>query len=120
MFLITSRTEPDRIRLFYRENPAFLSVLSLDAVTGGAVSVSADRDAFFKRLSEMRLSSRLIVGFGVSDKSSFDAVTRHTSGAIVGSAFVKVLASLPQKLGNPHLTDRESGAGICDFVKTLR
>ena len=120
VFLITSRTSPDRIRAFDRENPAFLYVLSSDAVTGGAVSVTTDRDSFFKRLADMVLSSRLIVGFGVSDKSSFDAVTRHTSGAIVGSAFVKALASLPQNSDAPHKTDVTSGTAIVDFIHRLR
>jgi tryptophan synthase alpha chain len=120
VFLITSRTEPDRIRALDRENPAFLYVLSSDAVTGGAVSVSSDRDAFFKRLADMGLSSRLVVGFGVSDKTSFDAVTRHTSGAIVGSAFVKVLASLLESRGNPHETDLQRGTVLSNFVRQLR
>lgn len=120
VFLITSRTSPDRIRAFDRENPAFLYVLSSDAVTGGAVSVTTDRDSFFKRLADMGLSSRRIVGFGVSDKSSFDAVTRHTSGAIVGSAFVKALASLPQKCGEPHATDLANRSAIAEFVQKLR
>jgi len=120
VFLVTSRTEPERIRAFDREKPAFLYVLSSDAVTGGAVSVSDERDAFFKKLSEMGLSSRLIVGFGVRDRSSFDAVTRHTSGAIVGSAFVHLLSSLPQMEGSPYRTDLDRGSAVAEFVRGFR
>jgi tryptophan synthase alpha subunit len=47
----------------------------------------------------MNLKSRLIVGFGVSDKKSFEAVTRHTNGAIVGSAFVRALQTVPTTSG---------------------
>jgi tryptophan synthase alpha chain len=96
VFLITSRTTAERLRRFDAESPAFLYVVSSDAVTGGKAEVTEERDAFFKRLAEMKLKSRLIVGFGVSDRESFNAVTKHTSGAIIGSAFVRALKDAPQ------------------------
>ena len=95
VFLVTTRTSPERIRAFDRESPAFLYLLSSDAVTGGALQVSNDRESFFKRVSEMQLASRLIVGFGVGNRDSFEAVTRHTNGAIVGSAFLRAIAQAP-------------------------
>jgi tryptophan synthase alpha chain len=63
VFLITSRTEHSRIRAFDGEKPAFLYVVSSDAVTGGKATVSDERDAFFRKLADMNLSSRLLVGF---------------------------------------------------------
>jgi tryptophan synthase alpha chain len=95
VFLVTSRTDEARIKAFDAEEPAFLYVLSSDSVTGGQVAVSESRETFFKRLADMKLRSTLIVGFGVTDRASFVAVTKHTHGAIVGSAFVKALAALP-------------------------
>lgn len=95
VFLITSRTAEDRIRAFDAENPAFLYVLSSDAVTGGRAQVTNEREGYFKRLRDMRLKSKLIVGFGVSDRESYKAVTQHTHGAIVGSAFLRAVAELP-------------------------
>ena len=96
IFLITSRTSAERLRLFDAESPAFLYVVSSDAVTGGKAQVTEEREAFFKRLQAMKLKSRLIVGFGVSDRESFNAVTKHTSGAIIGSAFVRAIQDAPQ------------------------
>ncbi len=96
VFLVTSRSDDARIRDFDAEAPAFLYVLSSDAVTGGRTDVTGERDGFFRRLREMRLKSRLVVGFGVSDRESFAAVTRHTDGAIIGSAFVRAIAGLPE------------------------
>jgi tryptophan synthase alpha chain len=96
IFLITSRTTPERVRMFDAESPAFLYVVSSDAVTGGKARVTDEREAFFTRLTEMKLKSRLIVGFGVSDRESFNAVTKHTSGAIIGSAFVRAIQNAPQ------------------------
>ena len=120
VFLISSRTQAERIQAFDRENPAFLYVLSADAVTGGAVSLSAEREAFFKQLSQMGLASRLIVGFGVRDRNSFSAVTRYTSGAIVGSAFVSLLSTMPQVEGDLHRTELGNGSAITDFVAVFR
>jgi tryptophan synthase alpha chain len=95
VFLITSRTEEGRIRAFDAEEPAFLYVLSSDAVTGGRAQVTHEREGYFKRLRDMKLRSKLLVGFGVSDRESYQAVTLHTHGAIVGSAFLRAIAELP-------------------------
>lgn len=120
VFLVTSRTEEARIRAFDDEKPAFIYVLSSDAVTGGKAQVTGEREAFFQRLANMGLSSRLIVGFGVSDRESFNAVTKHTSGAIIGSAFVRNLSSAPQGTTN-HASDPEALRSIVsDFIKQVR
>ena len=39
----------------------------------------------------MNLKSRLIVGFGISDKSTFNTACNYANGAIIGSAFIKYL-----------------------------
>lgn len=96
VFLITSRTDEERIRAFDAEDPAFLYVLSSDAVTGGRAQVTHEREGYFQRLRDMKLQSKLIVGFGVSDRESYQAVTQHTHGAIVGSAFLRAIANIPE------------------------
>ena len=120
VFLITSRTEESRIRAFDAERPAFLYVVSSDAVTGGKATVSEERDAFFKRLADMKLSSRLLVGFGVSDRESFQAVTKHTAGAIIGSAFVRTLEKTAQG-SSPDQSDRVAlQTTVSQFIKQVR
>ena len=120
VFLVTSRTDPERIRAFDAEKPAFIYVVSSDAVTGGKVKVNEERDAFFERLAGMKLSSRLIVGFGVSDRESFNAVTKHTSGAIIASAFLRALREAPQGV-NPHESDpKVLGAITTNFIKQVK
>ena len=120
VFLVTSRTEPERIRAFDAERPAFLYVLSSDAVTGGRATVTGDREAFFRRLREMRLNSRLIVGFGVSDRDSFNAVTRFTDGAIIGSAFLRAIASLPAGATADESDRKELREAVSKFVQQVR
>lgn len=120
VFLITSRTEDSRIRAFDLEKPAFLYVVSSDAVTGGKATVSDERDAFFRKLADMNLSSRLLVGFGVSDRESFQAVTKHTAGAIMGSAFVRALEKVPQG-SSLHESDRLAlQTTVSQFVTQIR
>jgi tryptophan synthase alpha chain len=91
IFFVTTRTPEARIRQIDAEQPAFLYVVSSEAVTGGTAEVTVERDAFFSRLAQMNLKSPLIVGFGVADKVGFQGVTKHTQGAIVGSAFVRAV-----------------------------
>ena len=120
VFLITSRTEEARIRAFDAERPAFIYVVSSDAVTGGTANVTDERDAFFKRLADMKLATRLLVGFGVSDRQSFQAVTKHTAGAIIGSAFVRAVQQAPQ---GSYSTESDRPALqkiVSDFVKQVR
>ena len=39
----------------------------------------------------MDLKSRLIIGFGISSKSTFDTACEYMNGAIIGSAFINFL-----------------------------
>ena len=54
----------------------------------------------------MNLQSKLIIGFGISDKATFDTACSYANGAIVGSAFIK-------HLGNSGITK------IDDFIKPI-
>ncbi len=120
VFLVTSRTEEVRIREFDAEEPAFLYVVSSDTITGSRAQISEQQDTFFKWLRELNLASKLIVGFGVTDRASFDCVTRHTHGAIVGSSFVRALVEVApgpdEKSSAPQLLEQR----ILDFVAQYR
>ena len=40
----------------------------------------------------MNLKNPILVGFGIKDKQSFDAVNEFTEGAIIGSAYINALS----------------------------
>jgi tryptophan synthase alpha chain len=120
VFLVTPRTPAERIRAFDNEAPAFLYVLSSDAVTGGRAAVSDERQAFFSTLRGMGLKSHLIVGFGVADRESFNTVTTHTDGAIVGSAFVRALRSARGEDLLSATPQSELNHVISNFIKGMR
>lgn len=120
VFLATPRTPADRLRAFDRENPAFLYLLSLDGVTGGSVTISSSRDEFFQRVAQLGLRRPLFVGFGVRDRESFARVTKHTTGAIIGSAFLEVLANVSADLKDPTRSDETALAVVERYVKSVR
>jgi tryptophan synthase alpha chain len=120
VFLVTSRTDEERIRSFDAEDPAFLYILSSDAVTGGVLKDSRERDTFFERLAGMGLKSKLIVGFGVSDAPTFKAVTKRTQGAIVGSAFIKAIATVEAQDGDAERSDFARSTVIENFVQSFQ
>ena len=41
----------------------------------------------------MNLKNPRLIGFGISDRDSFEKVSGYAHGAIIGSAFIKVLNS---------------------------
>ena len=46
---------------------------------------------YFEKISAMNLRSPQVVGFGISNQETFEQATQTTSGAIIGSAFIKFL-----------------------------
>lgn len=107
IFLITPQTTDERIRLIDAVSEGFIYLVSSAGVTGGTAGFGEEQRNYFRRISEMNLSTPLIVGFGIKDAETFETATRYTSGAIIGSAFIKEL-------------QQEGLAGIPEFVKNLR
>jgi len=91
VFLITPQTGEERIRFIDRISNGFIYMVSSASTTGAKNSFGSEQEDYFKRISEMNLSVPQIVGFGISNHDTFDQATRSTSGAIIGSAFVKFL-----------------------------
>lgn len=67
----------------------FLYAVSSSSTTGGE-STSASQE-YLLQLKNLKLQNPVLVGFGIKDKASFDAVCQLADGAIIGSAYIKVL-----------------------------
>ena len=91
IFLVTPQTSEERIRKIDTLSNAFIYLLSSAATTGKNLDVSENARAYFARIREMNLNNPLMIGFGISDKQTFDSANEYASGAIIGSAFVKSL-----------------------------
>ncbi len=108
VFLVTARTPEERVRMFDRENPAFLYAVSSEATTGGSLSSVSDVKDFLVRLKGLKLRNRIIVGFGISNRERFDAVVEDADGAIVGSSFIRAISNVNCSRESESQSDREA------------
>jgi tryptophan synthase alpha chain len=108
IFLVTPQTSEDRIRKIDELSNSFIYLLSSSSITGGQLNVSDNIEAYYQRVKAMELKNPAIIGFGISDNASFSKACQYATGAIVGSAFVKLLGQ-PDYLGK-----------IPGFVKGIR
>ncbi len=90
IFLITPETSDERIRLIDSHTNGFIYMVSSAAVTGTQSSFD-NKVEYFNRINAMNLKNPRLIGFGISNKSTMDMVNKYSSGAIVGSAFIKAL-----------------------------
>lgn len=90
IFLVTPETSEERIRRIDSLSSGFLYAVSSSSTTGSDKSF-ADVDAYLARLSAMKLKNPILVGFGIRDRESFQTATKHTSGAIIGTAYIRAL-----------------------------
>ena len=90
IFLVTPETPTERIIYLDSLSSGFLYAVSASATTGSALNFDVV-DAYLQKLKQMQLNNPILVGFGVKDAASFELATRHTTGAIIGSAYIKAL-----------------------------
>ena len=91
MFLITPQTTDDRIGYIDKVSEGFIYMVSSATTTGAQGSFGNEQEQYFKRIGAMNLKSKLLVGFGVSNRETYQAAVAHSQGAIIGSAFIKHL-----------------------------
>ena len=106
VFLITPHTSEERIRKIDALSKAFIYVVASTSITGAKGEITSLQIDYFKRIKAMNLQSKLIIGFGISDKSTFLTACKYSNGAIIGSAFIKNIG-------------RNGVVGISDFVRAI-
>ncbi len=90
-FLITPQTGEDRIRLVDDLTHGFIYMVSNAAITGAKNNISPAQIAYFERIQAMNLKHPRLIGFGISSYNTFSTACRYANGAIIGSAFIKML-----------------------------
>lgn len=108
IFLVTPQTAEARIRKIDELSTGFIYLLSSSATTGKNLAVSESTEAYFARIQGMKLNNPVVIGFGISDHHTFVRATDYADGAIVGSAFVRLL-------GEPDYLEK-----IPAFIRKLR
>lgn len=90
VFLITPATKTERILYLDNLTTGFLYVVSSFAITGQQVTLQAHQ-AFYERLQALALKNRLIMGFGIQDRNTYEYACQYASGAIVGTRFLQFI-----------------------------
>ena len=91
IFLVTPETPTERLLKLDSLSSGFLYAVSSSATTG------TDKDfgkvaTYLQKLQSVGLKNPFLVGFGIKDKASFDAVSAYSNGAIIGSAYINALS----------------------------
>lgn len=106
-FLITPQTSDERVRQIDAASKGFIYMVSSASTTGAKAGLDHTQQQYFERIHDMSLKRPQIVGFGISNAETFKAATQYAKGAIIGSAFIKMLSNV----GIP---------GIGKFVQGIR
>jgi tryptophan synthase alpha chain len=109
ILLITPQTNDERIRHIDSVSKGFIYMVSSASTTGAKTGISADQEVYFSRIAAMNLQNPRLIGFGISDHESFMKASKNASGAIIGSAFVKMIAQA-----------KDLSAEIVDFVQSIK
>jgi tryptophan synthase alpha chain len=109
ILLISPKTSDERIRKIDSVSEGFIYAVAASSTTGVREGFSAEQVDYFNRLNSMQLRNPLLAGFGISNSETFQTACKYTAGAIVGSAFIKMIKDS---------TDIE--VDVKSFVKNLK
>jgi tryptophan synthase alpha chain len=90
-FLISPQTSEARIREIDENSNGFIYMVSAHSITGAKAGISEEQVQYFKRVQAMNLKNPKLIGFGISDSETFTKASLYGNGAIIGSAFIKVV-----------------------------
>jgi len=94
VFLVTPETSESRVRKVDSLSSGFLYAVSSSSTTGKDKDLESQQ-AYLERLENMKLKNPVLVGFGIKDRTTFLTASRHTQGAIIGTAYIKALENNP-------------------------
>ena len=92
IMLITPETSEERIRQIDEHTDGFIYMVSSAAITGAQKDFNEQKQAYFRRIEAMHLRNPRMIGFGISNRQTFEAAAAHAAGCIIGSKFVSLLA----------------------------
>ncbi|MES2330269.1 MAG: tryptophan synthase subunit alpha [Bacteroidota bacterium] len=90
IFLVTPETSEERVRKLDSLSTGFLYAVSSSATTGKDKDFNAV-EKYLQRLQSLQLKNPVLVGFGIKDKETFRSACKYANGAIIGTAYIKML-----------------------------
>ena len=92
IMLITPETSEERIRLIDQNTDGFIYMVSSAATTGAQQDFEGEKEKYFEKIQNLQLHHPRMIGFGISNKQTFETSCKYARGAIVGSKFVSLQA----------------------------
>ena len=93
IFLITPQSSEERIRWIDEHSKGFIYMVSSYSTTGTTSGFREKTLSYFKKIKDLNLKNPTVIGFGISDANDFKTANDYANGAIIGSAFVKMLGN---------------------------
>lgn len=90
IFMISPQTSDERMNKIDMLGEGFLYALSGNSTTGSSSEIGKNSD-YLKKLSDHKFINPIILGFNIKTKKDIQLANQFADGAIVGSAFVKIL-----------------------------
>ena len=109
VFLISPQTSHERIRLIDENTDGFIYMVSSASITGARSGITSEQESYFERINNMNLKNPTLIGFGISNKTTFDTACEYAQGAIIGSAFIKSLNK-----------GKDLETSIADFISSVK
>jgi tryptophan synthase alpha chain len=91
IFLISPQTPVERIKYLDTISKGFIYMVSTSSTTGIKKGFDNSQTEYFRKIRDLNLKTPGLIGFGISDKSTFEQACACSEGAIIGSAFIKAL-----------------------------
>ena len=66
-------------------------MVSSAAITGAQKDFNEQKQAYFRRIEAMHLRTPRMIGFGISNRQTYESASTHAAGCIIGSKFVTLL-----------------------------
>lgn len=110
IFLVAPTSTDDRLKRVAEMASGFIYCVSLVGVTGARTELSEGIDEMLARVRQYT-DLPLVVGFGISTPEHVARVSQHADGAVVASALINLMESLPED---------EVILGVSEFVRDLK
>ena len=91
IFLVTPETGTARIKYIDSLGSGFIYAVSSSSTTGKQDEFSNAQTDYLKRLQSLYLKTPIMTGFGIHNKKTLQTVWKYSSGAIIGTAYLKNL-----------------------------
>lgn len=108
IMLISNETPAERIYTIDKNTIGFVYMVSSNSITGTNKDLNTQTD-YYQRIKDMQLTNPILIGFGIHDHTTYELTCQYSSGAIIGTAFIKHI--------NENGISQES---ISSFVEGIR